>query len=339
MPFCKRKASQIFFFIFATMLQWFTGNRPIVLLLLPVLVGILVGLNLWSGYYEYAASTNLGIWGSEFKFPQWLTLSFGPLFALGNAILLNLLFNRNDFIDRNTYVTALIYIAYFGFYHAFYQLDGLSISHFLLILSLFEIFKLVQNEKGNKAVFNAGFLAGLACTFHPALLLFFPFLYFMVVALRPFLFREFILLCVGFGIPILYATLFSWFLNNPIDMRLLKTSTNYTKIQIDFLVTAGLVIFTVLLSFLSLNQQSQKTSIRAKKLMRALFLFSAFGLLLGSLDFFFFRQIERFSLLFIPISFFMSFGLLSKRFQALSGFLIYLILIYSIGKIFLAHSL
>ena len=266
------------------MLQWFTGNRPIVLLLLPLLIGVLVALNLWSGYYEYAATTNLGIWGSKFQFPQWLTLTLGPLFALGNAMLLNLLFNRNDFIDRNSYITSLIYIAYFAFYHAFYQMDGLSISHFLLILVLFEIFKLAQNESGNKAVFNAGFLAGLACTFHPAALLFFPFLYLMVVALRPFLLREFVLLVIGFGIPILYAFIFSWFQNNTMDMRLLKTSTNYNKIQIDFLVTAGLLICTVVVSFLALNQQSQKTSIRAKKLMRALVLFAIFSLVLGGLD-------------------------------------------------------
>lgn len=320
------------------MLQWFSGNRPIVLLLLPFIIGLFVVLNLWSGYYAYNPTTNLGLWGSDYQFPQALTLTLGPLFTFGNALLLNMLFNRNDFIDRNTYITSLIYVAYFGFYHAFYQLDGLSISHFLLILALYEIFKLAHNEKGNKAVFNAGFLVGLACTFHPAVLLFFPFLYFMVVALRPFLLREFILLLLGFAVPLLYASLFAWFQHKAIDMRLLQTSTNYTKIQIDFLVTATLFICTVIISFLSLNQQSQKTSIRSKKLMRALFIFTAFCLLIGSLDYVFFRQIERFSLLFIPVSFFLTFGLLSKTYQWLSRSLVYLILIYTVGKIFLTFS-
>lgn len=316
------------------MLNWFSGNRAIVLLLLPLIIGVFVIMNLWSGYYQYAPSTNLGMWGSSIVFPQWLTLSLGPFFVLVNALLINNLFNRNDFIDRNTYITSLIYIANFSFYHAFYQMDGLSVSHFLLIMALFEVFKLAQNEKGNKAVFNAGFLAGLAATFHPAVLLFFPFLYFMVVALRPFLFREFFLLLIGFFVPLLYGFLFSWYRENDISMRLIESSSNYTKIQIDFLVTAVLFIFTILLSLLALNQQSQKTSIRAKKLMRALFIFTLFCLVLGSLDYITFGQIERFSLLFIPVSFFLTFGWQSKRYVWLSSALIYLILIYSVVKLF-----
>ena len=316
------------------MLNLFAGNRALVLLLLPLIVGVYVLLNLWSGYYEYAPATNLGIWGNDFSFPQWLTLTLGPIFVLGNALLLNMLFNRNDFIDRNTYITSLIYVAYFSFYHAFYQLDGLSISHFLLILALFELFKLIQNEKGNKPVFNAGFLVGLAATFHPAVLLFFPFLYFMVVAIRPFLLREFILLLLGFCVPLLYAFIFFWYQENQISMQLISSSTDYVKIQIDFLVTASLIILTVILSLLSLNQQSQKTSIRAKKLMRSLLIFTLFCFLLGALDYVSFGQIERFSLLFIPVSFFLTFGWQSKRYQWLSSTLVYLILIYGIVKYF-----
>ena len=69
--------------------------------------------------------------------------------------------------------------------------------------------------------------------------------------------------------------------------------------------------------------------------MRALFIFSAFCMLLGGLDYIFFGQIERFSLLFIPISFFLTFGLSIKAYQWLSSSLVYLILIYTVGKLFL----
>ncbi len=316
------------------MLNWFTGNRALVLLLLPFIVAIYVALNLWSGYYDYTPTTNLGIWGDDFILPSGLTLASGPIFALGNAILINALFNRNDFIDRNTYITALIYIVYFSCYHSFYQLDGLSISHTLLILSLFEIFKLVQNEKGNKAVFNAGFLVGLAATFHPAILIFFPFLYFMVAALRPFLFREFFLLLIGFGIPLLYAFIFSWFQENPISMNIISWATDQTPIRIDFIVIASLFILTFLLSLLSLNQQSQKTSIRTKKLLRALFIFSMFCILLGGLDYILYGQLARFSLLFIPLSFFLTFAWQSKQYQMFSSTLIYLMMFYAVAKLF-----
>lgn len=326
--------SLYFIFIFAKMLNWFTGNRAIVLLLLPVIVGLYVALNIWSGYQEYYLTTNLGFWGDDFTLPQWLTLTLGPVFALANALLINALFNRNDFIDRNTYITPLIYIVYFGCYHAFYQLDGLAISHTMLILALFEVFKLVQNEKGNKAVFNAGFLVGLASTFHPALLLFFPFLYFMVVAIRPFLFREFMLLIIGFAVPLLYELIFSWYMENPISMSIISWSEDQLKIRLDFFVIAGLFILTFLISLLSLNQQSQKTSIRTKKLLRALFIFTVFCLLVGTLDYMLYGQFARFSLLFIPVSFFLTFAWQSKQYQMFSSSLVYLVMIYTVAKVF-----
>lgn len=317
------------------MLKWFIGNRPIVLLLLPAIIGLYVFLNLWSNYYEYSNFTNLGVWGDKFVFPSWLTLILGPSFVLANAILLTNLFNKNSFIDRNTYITSLVYVAYFSFYHSFYQLDGLTISHFLLIITLFEIFKLQPNDDGKKSTFNAGFFAGLAMTFHPALLIFLPFLMFMVLILRPFVLREMILLLVGFLVPLIYAYVFYWFNNNEISMRLIAVSTDFKKLRIDFLVSAFLFLITVLLSLLSLNKLSQKTSIRSKKLMRVLFVLALSCILLGSLDFVFFGQIERFSLIFIPLSFFLTFGLQIKSYQWLNSALLYLILAYGIGKLFL----
>ncbi len=317
------------------MLKWFIGNRPIVLLLLPVVIGVFVLLNLWSNYYEYSEFTNLGLWGDKFSFPSWVTLLMAPSFVLINAIFLTNLFNKNSFIDRNTYITSLVYITYFSFYHGFYQLDGLAISHTLLILTLFEVFKLQANEDGKKAVFNAGFFAGLAMTFHPALLLMLPFLITMVWVIRPFVIRELFLLLIGFLVPLLYAYTYYWFSDNEISMRLIQVSTDFTKLRTDFLVTASLFIFTILLSLLAVNKQSQKTSIRAKRLMRVLLVFTICCILLGSLDYIFFGQIERFSLLFIPVSFFLTFGLQIKSYQWLNSALLYLILAYSIGKLFL----
>jgi len=328
-------SSALIFFIFASMLKWFIGNRPIVMLLLPAVIAIYVLLNLWSNYYEYSVFTNLGVWGDKFEFPRWMTLILGPSFVLANAIFLTNLFNKNSFIDRNTYITSLVYVAYFSFYHSFYQLDGLTISHSLLILSLFEIFKLQPNEDGKKYIFNAGFFAGLAMTFHPALLLFLPFLLLMVLIIRPFVLREIILLIIGFLVPFIYAYAYYWFNDNQINMRLITVSTDIKKLRIDFLVTVILFAFTVLLSLLALNRQSQKTSIRAKKLMRVLLMFSICCVLLGSLDFIFFGQIERFSLLFIPLSFFLTFGLQNKSYQWPSSALLYLVLAYGIGKLFL----
>jgi hypothetical protein len=316
-------------------IKWFIGNRPIVLLLLPIIIGCFVALNQISGYYTYSNSTNLGIWGDNFEFPYWFTLVLAPLLVLFNGITLSRLFNTNGLLDRNTYVSSLIYVVYFSFYHSFYQADGLLLSHVLMIMVLNQLFRLHQNEDGKKIVFNVGFLSGLAVTFHPALVVFLPFLYFSVVVVRPFLLRELLLLIVGFSVPLVYAVLFLWYFDSQITPQLIKTSTNYSQIQIDFLVTASLFILTVLLSLLALNKQSQKTSIRTKKLTRMLFWMSIASVILGLYDYISFGQIERFSLLLIPVSIFLTFGFTNKAYSYLTNGFFYLVLAYSILKLFL----
>lgn len=316
-------------------IKWFVGNRPIALLLLPVIIGILVALNQWFGYYPYSNSTNLGIWGDHFQFPYWLTLILGPLLVLFNGIRLSRLFNSNGLLDRNTYISSVIYVVYFSFYHSFYQADGLLLSHVLLILVLFQLFDLHQNEDGKKAVFNSGFLLGLAVTFHPAIAVFIPFVYFSIVVVRPFLFREMLLLLVGTAVPLVYAFFYLWYFESQITLQLIKTSTEYYKIQIDFLVTAFLFIVTILLSFLALNKQSQKTSIRTKRLLRMLFWLTIGCALLGLYDYIAFGQIERFSLLLIPLSIFMSFAFTNKSYGYITNGFFYLVLAYCIVKLFL----
>ncbi|MBU2019813.1 MAG: hypothetical protein KJ941_09215 [Bacteroidetes bacterium] len=317
------------------MIKLFVGNRPIVLLLIPVIIGVLVVVNLFSDYYTYSEFTNLGMWGSSFQFPYGLTITIGPLLVLLNSTLLSRLFNSNGLLDKNTYITSLLYVVYFGFYHSFYQADGLLIAHTFLIATLYQLFKLHQNSDGRKNVFNAGFMAGVAITFHPASILFFPFIYFSVLVIRPFVLRELLLLVAGFLVPIIYGSIYLWFTSGEIDLQLLTDATGYEKKQIDFLVTAALFALSVLFSFLALSKQSQKTSIRTKKLNRVLLWVAISSLFLGLYDYIYFRQIERFSLTIIPLSIFLTFAFTNKSYFAFAKALFYIVLIYSILKLFL----
>lgn len=323
------------YFYLRIVIKLFVGNRPIVLLLLPLVVGALVALNQFSNYYTYSEFTNLGMWGSSFRFPSWLTISFGPLIVLTNSVLLSRLFNSNSLLDRNTYITSLLYVIYFGFYHSFYQADGLLVAHILLIGSLYQLFKLHQNTDGRKNVFNTGFMVGLAATFHPASLFFLPFVYFSILVIRQFIFRELLLLLSGFLVPIIYGSIYWSYSGKEIDLQLLTNATNYEKIQIDFLVTASLFAISVIISFFALRHQSQKTGIRIKKLNRILLWITISCLILGLYDFIYFRQIERFSLTIIPLSIFLTFAFTSKSYFLIAKALFFIVLMYSVLKLFL----
>jgi hypothetical protein len=317
------------------MVRLFLGNRPGVLMLLPFIIAAYALLNLKTGYYSQEDTTNLGVWGETVVvFPLFLNISAAVLVFI-NAVAINWIYNTNQFLERNSYMPALLYAVLMSFYHSFYSIDGLLITHTFLIFMMHQLFQLNQHEDGRKSVFNALFFAGVAATFHPPLIGVFPLLCFMVWVVRPFVLREFILAVLGFGTPLIYGGIYMWMSGHGVELKLLEQITDYTNKQTDFLVTALLFSLLFLISLLSLRSRMQKSTLRLKKLTVMLRWFILLALLLGSVDFFLFRQIERFSFVMIPLAVFLPFSFINKTFGYVANLLFYITLTYSVTKFFL----
>ncbi len=315
--------------------RMFLGNRALVLLLLPALVAIYFVLNSISNYYNQENITNLGLWGETIVFsPNTLKISAAILLCL-NAIGINWIYNSNEFLERNSYLSSLLYIVLMSFYHSFYSLDGLLFAHTFIILMLLQFFKLRQHEEGRKYVFNGAFFAGIAATFHPPMVTLIPFVLIMIWTIRPFVFREIILAIIGFILPIVYAGVYLWYSDHTIELRILEQATNYSKKQTDFLVMAVLFTLLLILSLFSIRGKMQKSSIRLKKLVNILWWLVGVCVLFGLGDFFFFGQIERFSFLMIPLAFFLTFSFVNKTFMIPATVLFYITFVYSLVNFFL----
>lgn len=318
-----------------TVVRLFIGNRAGVLLLLPLIIAVYFMLNYQSGYYFQETTNNLGFWGEAVViYPIFAGISASVLVFL-NAISINWIYNSNEFLERNSYMSSLLYIILMSFYHSFYSLDGLLLAHTFLILMMSRFFELSQQEDGKKQVFNGMFFAGIAATFHPPLIALFPFLCIMVWVVRPFVLREFLLAIMGFSVPLLYAIVYLWYSGHQIVLKLLDQVTNYTNKQTDFLVTAVLFTLLFILSIVSIRARMQKSTIRLKKLTTILWWFLFIALVLGCVDFIFFRQIERFSFVMLPLSVFLTFSFTNKTYAIIATILFYLTMTYSIAKFFL----
>jgi hypothetical protein len=317
------------------MVRLFLGNRPGVLLLLPFIIATYALLNLKTGYYGQEDTTNLGVWGETvIVYPVFLSISAAVLVFI-NAVGINWIYNSNEFLERNSYMPALLYVVLMSFYHSFYSIDGLLITHTLMIFMMHQLFHLNQHEDGRRNVFNGMFFAGAAATFHPPLIAMFPILCFMIWVIRPFILREFMLAILGFCIPLIYGGIFMWMSGHGIELKLLEQITDYTNKQTDFLVTAVLFTLLFLLSLLSLRSRMQKSTMRLRKLSVILRWYIFMALILGSIDFFLFRQIERFSFVMIPLAVFLPFAFINKTFGYVGNLLFYITLTYSVAKFFL----
>ena len=317
------------------MVRLFLGNRPGVLFLLPFIIAVYALLNLKTGYYGQEDTTNLGVWGETVvTFPILLAFSAAVLVFI-NAVAINWIYNSNEFLERNSYMPSLLYVVLMSFYHSFYSIDGLLITHTFMIFMMFQIFHLNQHEDGRRNVFNAMFFAGVAATFHPPMVGMFPILCFMIWVIRPFLLRELMLAILGFSAPLIYGGVFMWVSGHGIELKLLDQITDYTNKQTDFLVTAVLFTLLFLLSLLSLRSRMQKSTMRLRKLSVILRWYIFMALILGSIDFFLFRQIERFSFVMIPLAVFLPFAFINKTFGYVGNLLFYITLTYSVAKFFL----
>lgn len=322
------------------MIRFFLGNYIAVLLFLPLVIAGYVALNsgLWNFdtvFFEFSDYIDLGLWGS-FREPDFFWMKFIPgVLVLGNALLLNFLFNTNTFYDRNSYIVSLLYIVLMSFYHSFYQFDGVLIGHLFLIFSLFQLFKLENNQDGRKIAFNSGFLFGVAASFHPPLIFSLPVLWLMITRIRPFVFRETLLATSGFVIPLIYGFIRVFWNENKINWNFIETSINYSQKQIIFFISMGLFVASALLSLIGLRIKNSKSSIRFRKLTSIIFLFLFIGVGLGTVEILFLKQYEWFSFGMIPLALFLPFSFFHKSTQVVATILFYATFLFSIAKFFI----
>ena len=317
------------------MVKLFLGNRTGVLFLIPFFMLGYFLLDQFTSYYPHNAETNIGMWGISLPFSDSFLEISGAILVVINALAINMIYNANEFLERNSYMPSLLYVVMMSFYHATYSIDGLLVAHSFVIAMIYQLFLLRQNEDGRRRVFNGAFLAGCATTFHPPLVLLAPLLIIMVRRIRPFIFREALMVILGMAIPLVYAGVYLWMSGSTVELKLIDKSIDYLSKQTDFLITAVLFTLLFLLRLVSIRSRMKTSSIRLKKLTSMLWWLVLLGAIFGIADFFTFGQIERFSFLMIPLSFFLPFSFASQTFGGLATFLFYITFGYSCLKFFL----
>ncbi|MFK7786326.1 MAG: hypothetical protein AB8B56_14495 [Crocinitomicaceae bacterium] len=315
------------------MVKIFIGNRSGVLLVLPILVVLYVVLNMVMGYHVSSPISGFGFYGEMLPEETVLSQVLAPIIILSNALLLNSIFNRNGFMEKNNYLPALLYIVGKSYFHSYYFVNGFGLAETFMILAFMQVFKLDQNTDGRKAVFNAAFFAGTAASFYPILLLFIPFLFVIVWILRPFVFRESALLAVGFLIPLIYAGCYSTIFGIPIKGSSFTGFPAEWKFP-DLYVIAGGLFFLGMATISPLSQKLGQSSIRLKKLFRVIAWMVLFYTLVSGLELLMLGKLDAPSYIIGWLAFFITYGFGQKHVRQFPAFIFYLLLIFSVGKFF-----
>ena len=319
------------------MVNLFFGNRSYALLFLPLVV---VGIYLlhWSfGSTEQEELWRFGLLGNYSKEGLWFLDLLAPVLTTIGAILINGLFNRNEFMEKNNYISSLVYVVLMSFFPAFYYLSGLCISQVLLVLVALHLFKMKQNEDARRHAFNAAFLFGLACVFLPALLFCTPLLFSMMWVIRPFVWRESALVLMGLTGPLIYTAVFNFFVEEKIDKSQFNSGYELMD-KMDAAYYALVMLLLLIAAIAPLSSKMRTSSIRLKKLFRLLMLLMTISGIIILLEFFMFGSLTTGSVSIFPLVFIVTYAFGERELRSFPVLVFYLAILLTVGKFFISFD-
>lgn len=307
----------------------------VVFLLIPLLIGF-EWLNVYFQFHPTFEVVDLGLWGKTTIFSHWWSTIVSSLLIFLNAVQINHLFNKHEFLDKNSFGPSLFYVVLMSFTHSFYQPDAILFSHVFLIQVLRLLFEIKSGETKLSIYFNSAFLIGMSATFlPPSAALIIPF-WLAAWSLQVFTFRAWLITCLGFGAAIFNGLMFWWMSGHTISTRILKHSSQIQHEQIFYYGITALIFILFLLSIIGIRIRVRVSNIRFKKLNRALVWILVGSILFGVSELFFYQQGEWMSFLFIPLSFFFTYAFIHKIWQRVASVFFYLTLLIAVVKFFLA---
>lgn len=318
------------------MIKAFFGNRTFVLFLLPFFVAGYVLLHtFFPVQYLTFEKVNLGFFGVYEE--NILTIIFSATLVFVTGIIINNVFNRNEFREKNTYLPSLTYVVLASFSEAYYHLNGTVISSLLIALSVIQLYRLNQNEDGRKEVFNAAFLFGLAACFYPVLFLLFPLLFILVWVLRPFVMRESALMVVGFTLPLIYAGVYASYMGYDLNNKLFSPSGVVENRNL-YLILGALVAILLIAMISPLLLKLSQSGIRLKKLFRIIFLMTMAFSVVFLFEMILMNKQGGFYLMILPLSVLLTYAFGERELRSFPTFIFYLIFIISVGKFFYSFN-
>lgn len=319
------------------MINLFFGNRSYALLFLPLIVVAIFSVHWFFGVPEAEEVWRFGLLGNYHKNGLYLLDFFAPALTTLGAILVNVLFNRNEFMDKNNYISSLIYVVLMSFFPTFYYLSGLSIAQVLLVLVAFQLFRMKQNEDARRHAFNAAFIFSLACVFVPPLLLCTPLLFSMLWVIRPFVWRESALVLMGLTGPLLYSAVFNFFFEERIGKA--QFNSGYESMEkINAAYFALIVVLLLAATARPLSIKLRTSSIRLKKLFRLLAILISIGVISVLIEFLMFESFTSGSLTIFTLVFVVTYAFGERELRSFPVFVFYMAILLTVGKFFISFD-
>ena len=203
--------------------------------------------------------------------PFWATSVIAFLLIISQAFLLNYIINKNEAINAQSYVPALVYIIFMSNSSQMLELHPPLFANLFLLFAISTLISSYRQDVAFSEAFDVGFLISIATLFYFPYIVFLPLIGIGLIIFRPFIWREWVISLIGVLVPYLLVTTY-YFWNNTLDYlwydKMLAPVLNQ-ELVFNFpksvYVTFGISVFIILISFSKLFKNLNTGAQKSKK--------------------------------------------------------------------------
>jgi len=303
------------------MIRFFKSPQPASLLVIPAIV-----LILWAQAFmncfpvmEVSAQPVWKLFLVLFaKLPSGLNWLIMVSLVSFSAIYINQITNKHEILYKNSYLPAFVYALFISSIPEFLTVHPIHFVNLIILRVFDKSFAMIKSDSATPAIFDSSFLAAVAALiFFPAFIII-PVMIISLSLIRPFNFREWLIMFIGFSLPYFFVTV--WMFWNHNFLFFWKDYIErfvHLKPEINIVFTPPLMTLSILFgvwllfALIKLRMNYLKNVIRARIIQQVVFSFFLFGA--GSIFLGQKISVVNFSLLAIPFSIFAAYYLLSAK--------------------------
>jgi hypothetical protein len=183
------------------------SHQPLSLVLIPVL-GIILWLHGFLHPVIPASQVYMPFYAGLDTFlrdhPRF-SVGMGFLLAMGEAFLLNYIIYQHHILTKKSWLPALLFVALSACTPGLLWLNPQLISGVFVLGALHLLLATYRTDKAFGSVFNSGILIGIAALFYLPSIVFLLFALVTIILLRPFIWREWVILILGSTVAPIYT--------------------------------------------------------------------------------------------------------------------------------------
>ncbi len=201
------------------------------------------------------------------------------------AFLIQQINSRFALIKSRTKLPAAIYIIIIGGFTAMHTLHPVYFAAIFTLLGINSLFSTFNNTNPQPEIFNAGLFIAVGTLFYFNLIVLLPaFLISVSILRRERKWREFLVLIIGFLIPVAFALTYTFFTDQltaaiVVFQRNIFSPVNHFKTNYPLQVFLGLLILLTIIGTFKIMQQYDTRKVSTRKYYMVLFVIFVFSML------------------------------------------------------------